>query len=246
VREMGDDTSNKRDQFIDLSLMSNFVHQVVNPLNAVCGTLDNIANDDVPAGSIKQRIRACRSQIEYCIELVRNLAFIAEYQRDPEGYIKKHSGDITVVPQCLIDSALFFQETARKKQMKIHLTDRDTQYKIRADRALLRQVFINIFDNCVKYGRQGTAIIVNCHIQKTSGDLMLEIINAGDPVPRELWAKIFEAGFRGENARQLVATGTGLGLYICKLILEVYQGTIDYRARPNESIFTIRIPEAYI
>jgi len=244
---MSDQAADKRDQIFDLTLMSNFVHQVVNPLNAVCGTLDNIANGDVPAGSIKQRIRASRSQIEYCVELIRNLAFLAEYQRDPDGYTKGHVGEVTVIPQCLIDAAQFFQETARKKKMKIHLTDRETQYKVKADRALLRQVFINVFDNCVKYGSQATDIIVNCHIQKKSGDLMLEIINNGVPVPRELWGRIFEAGFRGENARQLVATGTGLGLYICKLILAVYRGTIDYRGRSNsESVFTIRIPGAWV
>jgi K+-sensing histidine kinase KdpD len=244
---MGDHVPDKRDQIFDLSLMSNFVHQVVNPLNAVCGTLDNIANDDVPAGSIKQRIRASRSQIEYCVELIRNLAFLAEYHRDPEAYARQHSGEVTVIPQCLIDAAQFFQETARKKKMKIHLVDRETQYKVRAERALFRQVFINIFDNCVKYGYQATDITVNCHIQKKSADLMLEIINSGDPLPRELWERIFEAGFRGENARQLVATGTGLGLYICRLILAVYGGAINYRARSNnESIFTIRIPKAWV
>jgi len=73
---MSDHSTDKKDQIFDLTLMSNFVHQVVNPLNAVCGTLDNIANGDVPVGSIKQRVRASRSQIEYCVELIRNLAFL--------------------------------------------------------------------------------------------------------------------------------------------------------------------------
>jgi K+-sensing histidine kinase KdpD len=244
---MSDHLKDKKAQIFDLTLMSNFVHQVVNPLNAVCGTLDNIANGDVPVGSIKQRVRASRSQIEYCVELIRNLAFLAEYHRDPEGYAKQHAGGITVVPQCLIEAALFFQEMARKKNMKIHLSNREIQYRVRGDSALLRQVFINVFDNCVKYGRQSTDITVNAHIQKTTDDLMIEIINVGDQVPRDLWERIFEAGFRGENARQLVATGTGLGLYICRSILAVYKGTITYRARANsESIFTIRIPGASI
>lgn len=80
---MADKPVDPKNQIFDLTLMSNFVHQVVNPLNAVCGTLDNIIRGDVPPGSVNQRIRACRSQIEYCIELIRNLAFLAEYQRDP-------------------------------------------------------------------------------------------------------------------------------------------------------------------
>jgi signal transduction histidine kinase len=227
--------------------MSNFVHQVVNPLNAVCGTLDNISNGDVPPGSVNQRIKACRSQIEYCIELIRNVAFVSEYARDPHQFTEHHAAKVTTVPQVLIESAQFFQEIARKKKMKIHLVDREVQYKIYSDRDLLRQVFINLFDNSVKYGHRASDITVKCHIQKRTNDLIIEVINNGDPVPADQWERIFEAGFRGENARQLVATGTGLGLYICRLIVSVYKGSIEYSARGNqESIFTIRFPGAWI
>jgi K+-sensing histidine kinase KdpD len=234
-------------QVFSLTLMSNFVHQVVNPLNAVCGTLDNIVNGDVPQGSIKQRIAASRSQIEYCVELIRNLAFLAEYTRDPVLYRERHLGRVTVIPQVLIQAAQFFQETARKKKMKIHMVDRETQVKLKADPDLLRQVFINLFDNGVKYAHHSSDITVTSHIQKKTGDLLIEVTNHSDPIPRELWDKIFDAGFRGENAQRLIASGTGLGLYICRLILSVYDGSIAYSAtRSNESVFTIRLPGAYI
>jgi signal transduction histidine kinase len=154
---------------------------------------------------------------------------------------------VTVIAAVLIEAALFFQETARNKKMKIHLVDRDVQHKVHSDKDLLRQVFINLFDNCVKYGHGSTDVIVKCHIQKKTGDLLIEVINNSDPVPKELWEKIFEAGFRGENARQIVASGTGLGLYICRLIVSVYNGSIQYSTRGNqESIFTIRLPGAWI
>jgi K+-sensing histidine kinase KdpD len=235
------------EQVFSLTLMSNFVHQVVNPLNAVCGTLDNIVQGDVPPGSIKQRIAASRGQIEYCVELIRNLAFLAEYTRDPVLYRERHAGKVTVVPQVLIQAAQFFQESGRKKQMKIHMVDRETQYKVKADPDLLRQVFINLFDNGVKYAHPSTDIIVRSHIQKKSNDLLIEVINQSDPIPRELWDRIFEVGFRGENAQRLIASGTGLGLYICRLIVSVYNGSITYTAtRSDESVFTIRLPGAYL
>jgi K+-sensing histidine kinase KdpD len=234
------------EQVFNLTLMSNFVHQVVNPLNAVCGTLDNIVRGDVPPGSVKQRINASRSQIEYCVELIRNLAFLAEYTRDPVGYRQRHLAKITVIPQVLIQAALFFQETGRKKKMKIHLADRETQYKVNADPDLLRQVFINLFDNGVKYAHPSSDIIVKTHIQKKSNDLLIQVINSSEPVPRDLWERIFEVGFRGENAQRLVASGTGLGLYICRLIVGVYDGTINYTGRSNESTFTIRLPGGWI
>jgi K+-sensing histidine kinase KdpD len=132
--------------------------------------------------------------------------------------------------------------------MKLHLVDRDTQFKIRADPDLIRQVFMNLFDNCVKYGETNTDILVKLHIQKSTNDLMIEVVGTSAPVPQELRERIFDLGFRGENARQVVASGTGLGLYICRAIVAVYKGTIQYKARPsaNESTFNIRIPGGWV
>jgi K+-sensing histidine kinase KdpD len=106
---------------------------------------------------------------------------------------------------------------------------------------------MNLFDNCVKYGNSNTDIIVKPHIQKKTNDLIVEVIGISAPVPVDIRDRIFELGFRGENARQVVASGTGLGLYICRMIVSVYKGTVDYNSRPatQESIFTIRIPGAW-
>jgi hypothetical protein len=68
-----------KEQAFDLTLLSNFLHQVINPLNGVCGTLDNITDGVVPPGSVMQRLKASRAQLEHCVALIRNLAFFSEY-----------------------------------------------------------------------------------------------------------------------------------------------------------------------
>lgn len=231
----------------DLTLLSNFLHQIVNPLNGVCGTLDNIAENQVPPGAVPQRLRVARAQLEHCVALIRNLAFFSEYTRDADAYREKHKHKTTVMPKVILEAMMFFQETARRKKMNVRLLDQDRQYKINADPDLIRQVFMNLIDNCVKYGNSNTDIIVKPHIQKKTNDLIVEVIGISAPVPSDIRERIFELGFRGENARQVVASGTGLGLYICRLIVSVYQGTIEYssRAAASESIFTIRIPGAW-
>jgi signal transduction histidine kinase len=56
--------------------------------------------------------------------------------------------------------------------------------------------------------------------------------------------KIFDLGFRGSNARKIVASGTGLGLYICKQIVEKHHGgTIHVQADGGDAIlFTVKLP----
>lgn len=235
------------DQVVDLTLLANFLHQVINPMNGICGTLDNIVNGQVPKGNVPQRLRAARAQLEHCTTLIRNLAFFSEFGRDPAGYRERNKDKLCVVPRTLIESMMVFQELARSKQMKLHLVDRDTQYKLHADPNLLRQAFMNIFDNYIKYGNPKSDVVINCGIHGQN-ELFIEVSGFGPPVPQDEWEKIFEAGFRGENAKQIIASGTGLGLFICRLIItSVYLGTIDYRVRKkDESVFTIRLPGVWI
>ncbi len=63
---------------LDLPLLATFVHQVVTPLNGVAGTLDNLAEKVIVDETRKtQRLNAARAQLEQCITLIRNLAFLA-------------------------------------------------------------------------------------------------------------------------------------------------------------------------
>jgi signal transduction histidine kinase len=235
-------------QKIDLTLLSNFLHQVINPLNGVCGTLDNFLEGQIPKGSETQRLRAARAQLEHCITLTRNLAFFSQFSMNPSEF-KASKQKTSVVPQVIIEAMMFFQESARKKGMNIHLEDPKTQYKLPCDPDLLRQVFMNIFDNAVKYGAPNTVIRVTTGIQNSTKDTVIEVSGMSVPVPRSERDRIFDVGYRGTNASEIIASGTGLGLYICKMIVEeVYGGKIGYRTQKSatESVFTIKLPGGWI
>src|SRR5437870_1716416 len=76
-------------------------------------------------------------------------------------------GRITVLPQAIIESAMFFQEDGALKDIRISLKDRNTQNRVVGHPELIRQVLMNIFDNCIKYGAPGQEVEVNQWIQKS-------------------------------------------------------------------------------
>jgi signal transduction histidine kinase len=85
-------------EHFDLVLLANFVHQVVNPLNGVAGTLDNLVEGVISDEKRRdQRLRAARAQLEQCISLVRNLAYLAQGFNQLQETDKK----IVVLPQVL-------------------------------------------------------------------------------------------------------------------------------------------------
>jgi signal transduction histidine kinase len=226
---------------LDLTLLANFVHQVVNPLNGVAGTLDNLA-DGVIEGEDRrlQRLNVARAQLEQCITLMRNLAFLAQ----GHGGVADDDRRRIVLPQVIIESAMFFQEDGKSKGIEINLLDRKTQNTITGHPELIRQVLMNIFDNFIKYGKKDYPVEVDQRIQKSTGMAIIEIRGLSEyPIDQEDLNKIGNLGFRGQNARKVVASGSGLGIYICKKIIEEQNGTLHIEAGAHGKVlFIIKLP----
>lgn len=214
-----------QDDVFDLALLANFVHQIINPLNGVSGTLDNLIDGTISQARFQQRLTAARAQLESCIQLVRNLAYFSELKggQFPAGHIRK----VCVVPQIIIEAAMYFQEQGARKSIDIVLDNPQDQFKVEGNPELLRQVFMNLMDNGVKYGQKGFPVIIKTWRQKHSGALLVQIKGRSIYIPAEERVRIFELGFRSHEAKQRLASGTGLGLHICKKILALFNSTIE-------------------
>ncbi len=233
----------------EMLLIANLTHQAINPLNGVIGTLDNVIKGTVPEEKKAQRIKSARSQLEYTVSLLRNLAYFAQYsEEDTKTYKPKLKEKICVIPQVIIEAIQFFQEQANSQNIAIELLNPKYQNCVHGDPDLLRQVFMNIFDNSIKYGLQETKVAVKDWIQKNTGDLIITI--EGESVPFDSCEDVFGLGTRGQNAQERTSSGSGLGLYICKLIIEnLFGGKISAHcggSNPNKVIFDIRLPGAFI
>lgn len=230
-----------------LALISNITHQAINPLNGVIGTLDNLIDGTIEGPRRDQRLKSARAQLEYSVSLIRNLAYFAQYGTDATPDPRFRTTKTCIIPQLLIEAALFFQEQGATNKVRIEVIDRHIQNAVHGDPELLRQVFMNLFDNFVKYGESESVVEVKHWIQRKSGDLMITM--CGVSTPFDSSEDIFAVGVRGKRATEKTSSGSGLGLHICRLIIErLFKGKIDgdfvYSTRLAN--FQIRIPSAFI
>lgn len=232
-------------QTIDLLFLGNFVHQVVNPLNGIAGTLDNVASGIYSFEESKRKVNTVRAQLEGCISLVRNLAFFSEVSSETKRLSAPRADAISVLPQTIIEAAMFYQDAASSRRIDIELLDRETQYRIKGRPEALRQVFMNLFDNATKYGDSDTKVTIEPRVQRKNGTLLVEVRNVGIGFTGDEAKKFFQLGVRGREAKGSKALGTGLGLYICRRIMEDFiDGSISvsHNLRLRETTFQIRFP----
>jgi K+-sensing histidine kinase KdpD len=236
----------KKSEDNTMHLIANITHQAINPIGGVIGTLDNIIDGTISESRRIQRLKSARAQLEYTVSLIRNLAFFAQYGGE-EIPSKIDSHKTTVIPQNLIEAAMFFQEQGENKGVRIEVMERNIQNSIYGNPDLMRQVFMNIFDNYIKYAPDNTTVEIRHWIQKKTNDLIIQV--EGESTPFDSDENIFELGVRGKLAEGITSAGSGLGLHICKLIVEkVFKGTISasYVHSSHIARFEIRVPGGFI
>ena len=97
-----------------------------------------------------------------------------------------------------------------------------------ADKDRLEQVFVNLFENAVKYSKENTSIIIE---SKIVGNYVKTFVkNQCDLIPREKLQKLFEKFTRIDDKTTRTTRGTGLGLFIVKGLVEAMEGEIKLRS----------------
>jgi PAS domain S-box-containing protein len=169
---------------------------------------------------------------------------------------QEESGSLKIVP-CEIDLAPFLREIIdevtgnSKKHPKIHFMYNGSSFKIFSDKKLLRQIFLNLISNAVKFTPSGNNIYLRLSFDaeaktsaadlNTSKKFKVEIEDEGMGIPEEDLNNVFEPFSRAKNADEI--KGSGLGLSIVKRAVDLLQGEITVRSKLNEgTAFIICLP----
>jgi len=108
---------------------------------------------------------------------------------------------------------------------------------LQGDGVRIAQVFENLFTNAIKYAPDAPIIII---LQQVGQNLLVSFMDRGPGIPQESLPLIFERFYRVRSEK---ATGTGLGLYICRQIIEAHRGKIWAESNPGQgTTFFIELP----
>jgi signal transduction histidine kinase len=131
------------------------------------------------------------------------------------------------------------------------LQEQNRQYETRisgelgvlGDGRRLRQVLHNLLENAAKYSPDGGPITI-CAAE-SDGEVVISVADSGVGIPRHQWDRVFRPYQRADTATSRGISGNGLGLAICKGIIEAHGGRIWVESEPGAgSVFSFTVPVA--
>ncbi|MEZ5424965.1 MAG: ATP-binding protein [Pyrinomonadaceae bacterium] len=132
---------------------------------------------------------------------------------------------------------------AEKRNVRIDVSDLP-EMPLRADEALLHRLFLNLFDNAIKYNREGGAVSIE--VSRTAEKYLVSVSDTGVGIRPEDQMRIFDRFYRADEARsrddEHISGGAGLGLSIAAWIAEVHGGSLVLeRSDPEGSVFRVEL-----
>jgi signal transduction histidine kinase len=175
---------------------------------------------------------------ERLIALINDAITVVKNNGDDAVYVFSPINIGRVVSQAISD----FASTATQKNITIALQDHVPPLMIRADEKRLRIAIDNLIENAIKYGSSDTSVSVLIS-EKDDKNVLFSVENQGIGIPDADHGRIFEKFFRASNTSQ--QTGTGLGLYTTKQIIENHGGSIAFSGKEGIGTrFEITLPLA--
>jgi signal transduction histidine kinase len=143
---------------------------------------------------------------------------------------------------------LVSQEVIRRVRMQSHLPPHEYVLQfpdqfpyVEGDHARITQLLLNLLENAAKYSPPETSIVVKGRVE--AAHVAVDVIDRGPGLTDEQASHVFEKFYRVDSGLTRSTEGTGLGLALCRGVVEAHGGTITVAARPGEGCtFTVRLP----
>jgi two-component system, OmpR family, phosphate regulon sensor histidine kinase PhoR len=236
-----DVTALKRSERMQADFVANASHELRTPLTSLIGFIETLrgpARDDKAAQERFLSIMA--SQAARMARLVHDLLSLSRIEMEEHAAPVGRADVAAAIMH--VTAVLDMKAIARNMRLRIDNACTATTF-VRGDEDQLIQLFQNLIDNAIQYGREGTEVRVRISRQKPGvrvepggtplplreggGDwLMACVIDQGEGIPREHLPRLTERFYRADAARSRAMGGTGLGLAIVQRIVNRHRGRL--------------------
>ena len=226
-----------RNEQLRSNLLRSVSHDIRTPLTSISGNASNLLSHykQLDDETLKQIFSDIYDDSEWLIDLVENLLSISRIEN---GKMELHLS--TEVMDDVIAEALKHVDRNAARH-RITVQEHGEVLLARMDPRLIMQVLINLINNAVKNTEEGSEITVLS--ERTEAFVTVSVCDNGPGIPDQIKPHVFEMFYTGQNKIADGRRGLGLGLALCKSIVEAHGGTITLKDNlPMGCCFTFSLP----
>lgn len=210
-------------------------HELKTPLTVMRGELETSLAETLEPEA-RERLLSQLDEIDRLTKIVDGLTWLTKADA---GLIQLRQ-ELVQLDELVRESFADAQILARPHQIRVALTRCEAGFT-QGDRHRLRQLFLNLTDNAIKYNEP--LGVVEISLTKAGSEFELRISNSGKGIQAEKLERIFDRFYRGDDSHSSQIEGCGLGLSIAKWIVQAHGGSIRIESSPGQHTMAIvRLP----
>ncbi|MEN3043671.1 MAG: ATP-binding protein [Candidatus Hydrothermales bacterium] len=224
-----DITEVKKLEEIKKDFTINISHEIRTPLTLIKGYIETIEEEEEIKN--KNYISIIKRHINRLIELTEKIIYLSQIETEKFLQIEKVN-----IKEIIENVVPIFEKRLKEKEISLKLELEEEFREIKADKTKLEQVFINLFDNSIKFTTKGE---IRVKIQRRDNFVRIEFIDTGEGIEEKHLPRIFERFYVGSREK----AGFGLGLSIVKHIINLHNGKISVESQKGKGTkFIIELP----
>jgi len=213
--------------------VNNFSHEFKTPIVSILGFARLLKRADLPEEKREEYLDIILSEATRLTDMAENVLNLAKIEKQ---LILTEISEFNLSEQIRTCILLLEKKWERKK---LEIAFDEYEYRCTGNEELLKQVWINLLDNAVKFAPEGSRVTV-C-IASEPDKIAVSVASTGAEIAEETRKRIFEKFYQGDSSH--ATEGTGLGLAIVGRIVQLHKGEVDVSYRDGCNVFTVSFPQ---
>lgn len=220
-------------EMLRLDFIDNFSHEFKTPIVSIAGFAKLLRRGELTAAQRDEYLRIIEDESLRLSTMATNVLNLTKCEN------QTILTDVTAfnLSEQIRSCILSLEGKWTKKEIEFDLDF--AELSIEANRALLKNVWINLIDNAVKFSPPKSRVHV--HAAQEDGTVCVTVANHGADIPADQQRRIFNKFYQADESH--ASEGNGIGLALAKGVVDLHGGTITVRSQDGVTAFTVRLPQ---
>ena len=218
--------------------MASVSHDLRTPMTTISGFIDGILSGAIPDDQHDYYLGVISGEVHRLSRLVSQLLDISRLESGDRKF-NFVDFDVAEVSRLIL---LSFEQKIDQKKLDVEFNSDEDYMFVNADKDAIYQIIYNLCHNAIKFSNEGGKFAIN--ITRISGKkIKVSIFDEGQIIAPDDAKHVFDRFYKTDKSRGLDKSGVGLGLYICKTIIDAHGEGIHHEPHENGCEFWFTLKE---